>query len=96
MADYRIETLDLSLVADRREIVSPNTEIGNVAILAFTLGSDLQLHFGQRQPIPVASSLLDFVPCPPENQGLFITHAAQPGVSATLLIGFGGGVNVGA
>lgn len=91
MADYRVEVIDLSLAANRKELVSRNTLIGNVAFLVFPAGTDLQIHFGQQAGIPVTKALLDFRPCPEENDGLYITHSAQPGVSVTVLIGLGGG-----
>lgn len=98
MADYRVETFDLTLVGNRREIVSRNVVVGNVFVLTFIGGTNLSLHFGQRAGIPINSQGLDFRPCPEENDGVFITHTAQPGVTVTLLIGLGeaGSLQVGA
>lgn len=91
MADYRVETLDLTLVGDRKELVSRNTVVANVVILEFAGGTDFKLHFGQRAAIPVKSQGLDFRLCPEENEGVFFTNSAQPGTTIIVLIGFGEG-----
>ena len=96
MADYTVRNIDLSLASQRRELIDRATLIGNVFIVSMPAGAVFSLHFGQHDGIPIPNGGLDLVPCPEENDGLYITNPAQPGVSVTLLIGIAGGVRANA
>lgn len=89
MADYRIIPVDLTAALDRSQIVPNNNKIYNVSVLTLPAGASLQLHFGQRQGIPVVEGdeMGDPQGCAIENDGLFVTAPAQPGVVAQLYVG---------
>lgn len=91
MADYRIVPVALDNGGDKQQVVEANVSITNVTVIALAPGASLSLHFGQRAGIPVQQGFefSDERGCPIENDGLFATFPAQPGVTAQLYVGAG-------
>lgn len=89
MANYRVLDVDLTSARDRSVLFQRDTQIANVVILEFTAGTDFQLHFGQSPAIPIKAQGEEWRLCPAENDGVFMTHGAQPGLSVKLLVSFG-------
>lgn len=85
---------ELSPAADRRPVVDRHKGIENLAVFDVPAGADIDVHFGSRDPIPLRDGM-SIELCPPENEGLFVSHADQPGVVIRFMVAFGGRVGVG-
>lgn len=96
MADYRVITVDLTTARTPNDapIVERNVEIFSVTVLRMPAGSAASLHFGPRQGIPLSEGVefSDPTGCVIEDQGIFMSHAAQSGVTLDLYVGFSGAV----
>lgn len=93
MSDYAVLTLDLTAARDAIEIVSRSKSVSDVAVRALPAGATLAVHFGEgKAAIPILGAGDALEACPPENEGIYVTHPAQPGVTAQILVSFAGGV----
>jgi hypothetical protein len=93
MSEYAVIPLDLSTARDAVEVVSRGKSITDVAVRALPAGATLALHFGEgKAAIPILGAGDALECCPAENDGLYATNVAQPGVIASVLVSFGGGV----
>jgi hypothetical protein len=90
MNAYRVVTVDLAVANNRGVVVGRDTGVTNILVIAASAGAVFQLHVGDREgiPAPGAGFTLDDM-CPPENRGIFITNAAQPGMTVTIFLSFG-------
>lgn len=75
---YIIETVDLSVVHDKFQIIS--TAAAKVAsVYVITLAAPASIHFGGGQPWDLEQGK-DYEPCPPETDSIYISNPAGAGV----------------
>jgi len=89
---YRVLSIPLDNAADRQELVGRYLRIQNLTVLDLPSPgvTEFSIHLGQRQAIPIVDQgfRMDQI-CPPEENGLFGSWPAQPGVTVRLYVGFG-------
>lgn len=99
MSAYRVISLDLSAAnpaAAKRELISPNTAVEQLTVVALPPGTDLQLYLGDKPdalPVRAEGMQIEWDACDPENDGIFYTNVAQQGVIVQIYIGFGAQVS---
>lgn len=92
MAAYQVLTFDLATVRDRELIQSTrNNAVATVAIVQLPAGAGVSIHFGQGgNGIPLLNQGMEFQPCPPERDGVYLSNPAGAG-NLVLLVSYEGG-----
>lgn len=89
---HRVVTLDLTNARDGEQISPTQTGIAQVAVLDLTTNAQLSLIVGGGgDPLPMRPGFNMLVCGDDSRQPIKVTHPAQPGMSAKVLLVFGGG-----
>lgn len=88
MSQYKLREFDLAVVRDKIAIYDRAIPIATVAVIQLPAGASTALRFGQgNDDIPLLNQGMEFKPCPPERDGVYLTNPAGAGI-LKLLVSF--------
>lgn len=87
MSTYRIVTVDLTKVADRKRVVEPGVPLTKVTVRQMPIGATINVSFGDGgTPFPLITQGERFSLCPAERNGMFISVPTVQSGTAILLV----------
>jgi len=86
----RTLTIDLTLARANVKIAEPGDRVTGVYLSKLDAGAVIQVAAGFADPITFGDLIAGGKLCPPETEGVYLTNAAQPGLTCEIVIAYGG------